>query len=195
MLRDDRQIEAHSLRSEDFLSGMQSKRQQKSQDLYSEFIERRVTGADQDEDELAQLRLERRRLLERQQQIKAALELRRRTFTGNIARTVKQQSQEERRLLKLPGTVRWLTFAEMCKELKANGEEYTDYDFRFLWDQLKVFTDSAYVNQWGRGTCGKERPTDSVSVKKDPLSQSLPSLGSGITPELRAHAFPSRAEC
>lgn len=191
LLKDDRRNEAHSVRSENLVSGVHSKGQQKSQDLYLEFCERRVTGADLEENELARLRLERRRLLERQQQIKAALELRRRNFTGNIARTVKQ---EERRLLKLPGTVRWLTFEEMRQELTADGTEYTEYDLKALWMHLKVFTDSAYNSTWGHGPGGKERPIERVLARKDPLSQSLPALGSGITPELRAQAFPPRAE-
>jgi hypothetical protein len=89
-----RRAEAHSSQTEAIFVKDQKDNHYTSQDLFVGF-RATATGSERcvEEDELAQLRLERRRLLERQKQLKAALELRRRVFTGNISRNCKQGLQ------------------------------------------------------------------------------------------------------
>jgi len=80
--------EAHLQQTEQMISNTQKKGYKDNHNLYCEFLDLATCG-EQEEEELKQLRHERRVLLERKQQIKAALEIRRRKFTGNVSRDIK----------------------------------------------------------------------------------------------------------
>lgn len=145
--RDNRRAEAHNRRTETVLSRDELGKHQTSHDEYFGFIDQR--GVAPHEEELAQLRLERRRLLERQQQLKAALELRRRVDTGKRATTVKS----------------------LCQVSIENG----------------------YGRVPGSGPPSK-KPGKALAKGNAQMSQSLPSLGSGVSQELVDIAFPLKGK-
>lgn len=141
LLKDNRRAEAHSALTESVIEQDQAGRSDNSHDIYMASVRSMLSdraAREQDEDELADLRMERRRLLERKKQIKAALSLRRRVNTGKVARN--------------------------CKDL------------------LRASIDNGYGRVPGSGPPPQTRLT---------LSKSLPTLGSGVTPELLETAFPA----
>jgi len=147
LLKDIRRAEAHNARTETVLEQDQAGKSDKSHDVYMASVRSMLSdraASEQDEDELAELRMERRRLLERKKQIKAALGLRRRVFTGKVSRS--------------------------CKGL------------------LQVSIENGYGRAPGSGP-----PTETrLTLKNGPLSKSSPTLGSGVTAELHATAFPAK---